>query len=130
MARGIQMSSQGNNSWDAVLNRWTPSHQNTWDPKDPLGSLPRAVFDDPAGNNRYSDRFVQNAGFFRLKNIMLGYTVPQEIATKLKYFERLRVYISGSNMFTLTQWDGLDPEVDNDGLPTPRTWTFGVNATF
>lgn len=130
MNSGVQMSSMGNNGWINVMNRWTPTHKNTWNAKDPLGSLPRAIYGDPAGNNRFSDRYVQNAGYLRLKNLTFGYTVPASFISKVKYIERFRVYVSGTNLFTITGWDGLDPEASVDGLPIPKTWTFGVNATF
>jgi TonB-dependent starch-binding outer membrane protein SusC len=122
------MGSQGINQWDAVLNRWTAENPNQWDPDDKLNSLPRAVRNDPAGNGRFSDRFAEKAGFMRLKNVTLGYSLPQTLLGKTSYIERVRLYFSGTNVFTMTGWTGNDPE--NDNIPIPVTWTFGVNATF
>jgi len=127
-AKGTSMGSQGINQWQAVLNRWTPSNRNSWDPDDKLNSLPRAVRGDPASNDRYSDRFAEKAGFMRLKNVTLGYSLPQSLLGQTSYIERVRLYISGSNVLTFTNWTGNDPE--NDNIPIPVTWTFGVNATF
>ena len=127
-AKGTSMGSQGINQWQAVLNRWTPSNRNSWDPDDKLNSLPRAVRGDPASNGRYSDRFAEKAGFMRLKNVTLGYSLPQSLLGQTSYIERVRLYISGSNVLTFTNWTGNDPE--NDNIPIPVTWTFGVNATF
>jgi TonB-dependent starch-binding outer membrane protein SusC len=127
-AKGTGMGSQGINQWDAVLNRWTAENPNQWDPDDKLNSLPRAVRNDPAGNGRFSDRFAEKAGFMRLKNVTLGYSLPQTLLGKTSYIERVRLYFSGTNVFTMTGWTGNDPE--NDNIPIPVTWTFGVNATF
>jgi len=125
---GVRMDGQGNNQWTNVLNRWTPSNKNTWDPNDRANSLPRAVIGDPAGNNRASDRFADKAGYMRLRNLTLGYNVPSALLQKSGYVERVRVYVTGSNLMTLTKWAGIDPE--NDQIPIPVTWSFGVNATF
>ncbi len=127
-AKGTSMSSTGINQWTATLNRWTPSNPNTWDPDDKLNSLPRAVRGDPGGNNRFSDRFAERNGFMRLKNVTLGYSLPTNVLNQAGFIERVRVYMSGNNVFTMTPWTGNDPE--NDNLPIPVTWTFGVNATF
>jgi TonB-linked SusC/RagA family outer membrane protein len=126
--KGTDMGSTGINQWTDVMNRWTTANKNTWDPNDLENSLPRAVRGDPAGNNRFSDRFAEKAGFVRLRNIQLGYSLPTSLLTQAKFIERMRFYISGSNILTLTKWTGNDPE--NDNIPIPRVWTLGVNATF
>lgn len=128
MRKGVSMSSQGINQWSAVENRWTPSNKNTWNPDDRLGSLPRAMRGDPSGNNRLSDRFVEPAGFFAMRNVTLGYSLPESIINNTNVVNRFRIYISGENLFKVTNWSGLDPE--NDNIPIPRIWTLGLNATF
>jgi TonB-linked SusC/RagA family outer membrane protein len=128
LLKGVQMASTGINQWVNVLNRWTPENKHEWNPDDPANSLPRAVRGDPAGNNRFSDRFVLPAGFMRLRNFTVGYTLPTNLLGKSNYIERLRIYVTGSNVWTLTKWDGPDPE--NDNQPIPVTWSAGLNMTF
>jgi TonB-linked SusC/RagA family outer membrane protein len=125
---GVEMASQGNNQWINVLNRWTESNKHEWDANDPANALPRAVRGDPAGNNRFSSRFIEKAGYLRLRNLTVGYQVPKTLLGQSGYIERVRLYVSGSNLMTLTKWSGIDPE--NDEIPIPVTWSFGVNATF
>ncbi len=119
------MGSTGSNQSTAVKDRWTPTNPST--------TMPRAVRSDPAGNNRFSDRFVESAAFTRLKNIQLGYNLPSAVAANLGFLRGLRVYVAGTNVFTFTKWKGLDPEDSNrDGavVPPARTFTLGLNATF
>ena len=119
-AKGESMSSTGINQWTTVLNRWTEVNPST--------SMPRAVRNDPAGNNRSSNRFVEDADFFRLNVWQLGYSLPKNALDALGFVERLRMYVGGQNNFTITGWSGLDPI--NDNFPLPRTFLVGVDATF
>jgi hypothetical protein len=65
--------------------------------------------------------------------VNLGYTLPQTVLNKIRV-ERLRVFVSGQNLFTLTKaWDGFDPEINNanaEFYPVMRTFTFGLNVNF
>lgn len=102
---------------------------------------PRYAFFDPNGNTRISDRFVEDGSFVRLKNISLGYTIPQTKIRKLG-MSSLRIYVSGQNLVTWTDYSGYDPEVgsfnqnplingvDNGRYPIARSFTFGLNANF
>jgi TonB-linked SusC/RagA family outer membrane protein len=102
-----------------VLNRWTPSNPST--------SFPRAAEGDPGGNNRFSDRFVENAGYFRFSSLQIGYTVPLSKAN-IQFAQKLRIWVGGSNLFCITPWKGLDPE--NEENPVPRSYMFGIEASF
>jgi iron complex outermembrane receptor protein len=77
----------------------------------------------------FSDHYVQNASFLRLDHITLGYTV-----NKVRMLRNLRVYATVQNPITVTQYNGLDPEVfggiDNNLYPRSRTFVFGLNASF
>ena len=64
----------------------------------------------------------------RLRNLTIGYSLPASLISKTNYIERVRFYVTGSNIWTLTKWDGPDPE--NDNLPIPVTWSAGLNMTF
>jgi hypothetical protein len=90
--------------------------------------MPRAVYEDPAGNGRMSSRFVESAAYSRLSNIELGYTVPKSILDKIRVANAFRVYVSGNNLFVFTKWKGVDPE--NEGFPIPRTLRVGLKVTF
>jgi len=84
------------------------------------------------------DRWLEDASYLRLSNLTIGYTVPQNVVKKIG-FKGLRAYFSGNNLFTLTGYSGLNPEVstssattpgvDNSGYPIARTFTLGVNIT-
>ncbi len=85
-------------------------------------------------NTENSSRFVEDGSYLRLKNLQIGYTLPKDI-TKKFYVERLRVYMTASNLFTLTKYSGYDPEVgtyavDYGNYPQSRTFTFGLNVNF
>jgi hypothetical protein len=82
---------------------------------------------DPGGNNRFSSRFVENAGYLRFANLQIGYTLPFT-RDQMKFAERFRIWAGGSNLFCLTPWKGLDPE--NEENPIPRTFLFGIDAYF
>ena len=91
-------------------------------------------------NDVYS-RFVEDGSFLRLKNITLGYTIPQKW-TKKAYISRLRVYASGQNLFCINGYSGYDPEVSTAGnnpmtpgldwgaYPKSRVFTFGIDLQF
>ena len=85
------------------------------------------------------DTYLEDASFLRLKNLTIGYTVPSDISRKVG-MKSLRAYVSATNLFTLTKYTGLNPEVnissgttpgvDNGNYPLARTYTFGLNITF
>ncbi len=116
---GISMNSENINSWAVVRDRWTPTNPST--------TLPRAVQGDPASNNRFSNRFVEDASFMRLKNLQLGYTLPRSLLSGIA-LSNVRVYLTGNNLLTFTKWTGLDPE--NDAIPPTRAWILGLNLMF
>lgn len=119
-AQGENMGSNGANQWTTTNNRWTVENPST--------IMPRAVRGDPNGNNRTSDRFVEDAGFLRLKNVQVGFTFPSTLLPPSGAIERVRIYVSATNLFTITDWKGIDPE--NDFNPPTRQVMFGLNASF
>ncbi len=92
-----------------------------------------------------SDRFIEDGSYIRLKNLTLGYTLPRSLTSKWGV-SNLRVYISGQNLFTITDYSGYDPEVDSrtdtaarrnlalgydaGSYPATRSYTFGLSVTF
>lgn len=113
------------NQTKKVLDRWTGEGTSN--------STPRAIYSDPNKNTRTSDRFIEDGSYLRLKNITLGYTLPQSI-TKRAGISGLRLYISAQNLFTLTKYSGFDPEVsggvDNSNYPLTRTISLGLDIKF
>ncbi len=79
--------------------------------------------------NLQSDYYIQDASFFKLDNITLGYTLPEFVGEST-----LRIYGSAQNVATITDYDGLDPEIDggidNNFYPRPRSFAVGVNLNF
>ncbi len=96
--------------------------------------------EDNNDNYRNSSWYVVDGSFCKIKNITLGYTLPKHIIEATKVFSSLRVYVSGENLFTMTKFKYMDPEVpngsplnmgiENIGYPNPRTFTVGVNIQF
>ncbi len=124
------MSAPGN-MLSSVANAWTPQNTHT--------SVPRAIYNDPNGNSRESERFLENGSFIRMRQAQIGYTLPTSLLKKVK-IERLRFYVSGDNLFTITGYNGVDPEFStssplNSGIdryiyPFTRSYTVGAQLTF
>lgn len=104
---------------------------NAWTPENPYNSIYPVLRNNANGkNNIASDAFVHNAAYLRCKNIQLGYTVPSKI-TKKFFVENLKIYCSIDNLFTITNFPGLDPEIGaNVGYPAIRQYSVGINVSF
>ena len=112
-----------------MLGRWTGEGTSN--------KLPRFVRGDNV-NWQMSDLYVQDGSYLRLKNIQLGYTLP-EFLTKKILISQLRLYVAAENLLTLTNYRGFDPEISSGGTslgvdygvyPQARTFLFGVNLKF
>lgn len=107
----------------------------------PSATLPRATIADANDNDRISDRYIESGTYLRMKNISLGYTFPKKLVSRFG-IDNLRVYCNIQNLFTITPYDGYDPEIgvstaslnvyglDNGRYPSPTTYSFGLNLTF
>ena len=95
------------------------------------GTIPNPL--GSASNTAASTRFLEDASYLRLKNLQIGYTLPEHITKKFRC-SRLRFYATATNLFTITKYKGYDPEVGNSidygNYPQSRTFTFGLNANF
>ena len=121
----LESGSRFMNQTLAVANRWTAEGQKT--------DIPRAEYGDPHQNNRFSDRWIEDGSYLRLKNITLSYSIP--IAST--YLQGITIWGSANNLFTLTKYLGSDPEfsssnnvltrgVDRGLLPQSTNFSLGL----
>lgn len=120
-------------SMSAAYNQ-AASTAHRWHGEGTSYSMPRAVWADPNGNNRISDRWVENGAYLRLKNITLAYNLPDSWLKKIS-FESARILVSCENVATITGYKGLDPEVGIDGIdyssfPPSRIFNVGLSVNF
>lgn len=94
----LESGSRFMNQTVAMTNHWTAEGQQT--------SVPRAVFGDPNGNARFSDRWIEDGSYLKLKNVTLSYNIP--IAST--YLQGLTIWGAANNLFTITDYLGSDPE--------------------
>lgn len=115
------------NQTSAMLNRWSVDGQKT--------DMPRAVYGDPMGNARFSDRWIEDGSYIRLKTVQLQYQVP----VNLNWLQGITVWCAAENLLTLTKYLGNDPEfsvnnnllyqgVDAGLLPMSRSFHLGVKV--
>lgn len=122
----LESMSVARNQSVSVLGRWRGTGTSN--------TMPRAVYGDPNGNARASDRFIEDGSYLRLKNLQLAYSLPSGIVGKMK-IQGLKFFVSAQNLLTLTRYKGVDPEVgasglDNNIYPLTRTFSFGIDLTF
>ena len=129
LRRGMESMSGFNNQSRAAERRWTYDGQVT--------DMPRAVHGDPKGNSRFSDRWIEDGSYVKLKNITLSYHHPG----KYLFFHDARVYITGDNLWIATRYLGQDPEfawsydasmlgIDQGKLPSAKTLKMGIQLQF
>ncbi len=104
----------GRNKSREVLKRWTPEN--------PGNSVPSGIT-NTVGNDFQNSLYVEDASFIRLRNVTLGYTPA------ISGMSSFRIYLDVQNLFTLTDWTGIDPETGND-YPNAKTYSIGFDVTF
>ncbi len=126
-------TSGGVSNWWSDVSNVKVSNPNT--------KIPRAIVSDPNDNDRISDRYIEDGSFIRIKNITLGYSLPNQVINKA-HLSKARVFVSVENLATFTKYTGFDPEVgastqsanvfglDNGRYPSPQVFTFGLNVSF
>lgn len=136
----IQQDIEGFYRGFPVTQRYFDEH---WTGEGTSNTQPRASWNAKSNNVRVSSRFLEDASYLRLKNIQLGYTIPN---SKKIGIETLRVYVAATNLLTFTKYTGLDPEmtvsanstsegdrasgIDWGTYPVAKSYTLGVNLTF
>lgn len=125
--RRADISSSNLPSW--MLDRWTGEGTSN--------KYPRYIQGDNV-NWQSSDLYVYDGSYLRLKNIQLGYTLPEKLTRKY-FIQSLRLYVSAENLLTFTKYHGYDPEISSGGTslgidrgvyPQSRTFTVGFNLAF
>jgi hypothetical protein len=115
------------NQTTAMLNRWTVDGQVT--------DIPAIAYGDPVGNSRFSDRWIEDGSYLRLKTIRLSYEIP----VTANWLQGLTVWGAAENVYTFTKYSGSDPEfsvsnnvlyqgVDAGLLPQTRSFHLGVKV--
>lgn len=105
---------------------------DTWSLDNRGASMPRLVNGSGGNKNREESTFwTYDTNYFRLKNLQIGYTIPDRLMQKIG-FNRARIYLSGENLFTMTPWKGIDPEKPhgNDLYPLVKNYSIGLNIEF
>jgi hypothetical protein len=121
----LEAGLDNSNQSTVMLNRWRAEGQIT--------SQPRAVINDPMGNARFSDRWIEDGSYLKLKSLTLSYNLPLES----NFIEGVDLWVSANNVFTLTRYLGVDPEfssgnavlyqgVDAGLMPLSRAYFVGL----
>ncbi len=124
-------SFQGQKSKELLYDSWTPTNTDT--------NVPKATNSSTFSTNTQSNSYyLEDASYFRLKSLQIGYTFPKTFLGNV--FTNARIYVQGTNLFTITGYSGLDPElasfddtfqgVDEGSLPTMKQYLLGVNLGF
>lgn len=129
----LNFNGQQNVLAEAGLNRWTPDN--------PSNKYPRALSAGSLDIGVISSAIVEDASYIRLRNVTFAYNLPSKLVRKAG-MSNLRLYISGTNLFTITNYSGYDPEantygqsttllgLDLGGYPQARIYQVGLSATF
>ena len=133
MKRQLLSMNYGNlstNRGAEILNAWTPTNTDT--------DIPALSLTDDNNESRFSSYYVENGSYMKMKYLKLSYALPKNLIKKIGA-SNLEVYGQVENVFTLTSYTGLDPEIlpgeygariDNGAYPRPRTFTVGLNFQF
>lgn len=119
-------------------NKLADAYVNAWRPGAPNNEYPRIDYEQAAFSSIYTDQWVEDGSFVRLSNVTLSYMFRPEV----KWVKQFKVYATGQNLLTITDYKGYDPEVDSfptnpkkvgidlNGFPSIRSFVFGINVTF
>ena len=116
----------------SALTQWVAD--NSWTEDNPNAILPRISFTNRVHNNRDSQAWLVDSKYIRLKNVEIGYTFNKPKA--LPFFNYIRIYLSGQNLLTFSEFDGNDPEAPGSGLdfgvryPMTRVFNIGAQLNF
>jgi len=135
---------QGVHKRDVYVNNWgtipfiqgappTVDWRNRWTEQNPSTTMPRMYWgwNDAGKSSRTSSYYLQDASYLRVKNLVVGYTFPATLTDRVG-LNRVRAYFSGDNLFTVTDYPGLDPERSGNGnfvnYPQNKIYSFGLQV--
>jgi hypothetical protein len=125
----LEITSTNTNVLGEFRDRWTTAN--------PSNDIPRPT---NVPNAVVSDRLIEDASYVRLKNAAIGYTLPKRLVNKA-HIEKIRLFVTGQNLFTLTPYSGYDPEantyeqnslyqgIDYGAYPSSKSWLAGIEIT-
>ncbi|MDR6370649.1 TonB-linked SusC/RagA family outer membrane protein [Chryseobacterium bernardetii] len=117
-------------------NGWT-----RWEKPGDIATHPAAVYNNNSLTNKTSSRYLEDASFVKLRSLRIGYNLPASLTEKMK-IKSANIYIMGENLFTITKFSGVDPEIGNADTqnvysgnagaiyPIPRRFSLGLNFSF
>jgi hypothetical protein len=128
---------QGLRRLDVGLSNYQTEALDRWHGEGTSNTYPRLISTDPNFNfTRPSNFYLENGDYLRLKIVQLGYSLPSELISKIGA-QKLRLYVTGENLLTLTKYTGYDPEIGGNVLgidrgyyPQAKSFMFGVNLQF
>ncbi|MCX6239745.1 MAG: SusC/RagA family TonB-linked outer membrane protein [Bacteroidia bacterium] len=115
----LESMSGGENQMPRVINRWRAEGQVT--------NVPRAAWGDPSGNSRFSDRWIEDGSYIRLRTLSLTFDFPVKEGYLIKY---AKIYATGNNLLTLTKYLGYDPEFSATGSVFSQGVDIGFEPQF
>ncbi len=137
---GMQVMQSYRSFADSPLNNYTTAIFDRWHGEGTSNRLPRLSYQSVANSNLVSDIYMHDADYVRLSNLTLGYRFDR-LLKNVKWMRSASVYVSVNNLFTITGYDGMDPEIGYNGdngwaggidlglYPLPRIVMFGINIT-
>jgi TonB-linked SusC/RagA family outer membrane protein len=118
-------------------NKFAKPYINRWTPENPTNEYPSFVNPNAQGQRLVNTKTVEDASYLRLQSAKLAYDIPMD---NISFFSRLNVYVTGQNLFTITDYSGADPSantagsdvlrIDNNTYPFSRTYLVGINVSF
>lgn len=123
-----------------VTNNLADAYTKAWRKEGDSGEWPLINNNRNGQSYTPSTWWIEDGSYLRLQNVQLGYVIPESFLRRIKAFKTFRIYVSGQNIFTITKYSGIDPEIGQTNVlnlgydpvryPSSRTLTIGVNAQF
>ena len=122
-------------------NKYSEYALNTWTPDNPDARYAKTVYTDPSQNGRISDRYLFDSSYLRLRSVQLNYNLDNQFLQRVG-LQGLTFYVTGTNLWTLTDWPGIDPETfsergnitdqisNEDPYPLSKSFSLGVQVQF
>ena len=117
------VSELGANKSSRLLDAWSPTNTDS--------DIPSLAYNDLNNEKRTSSYYVEDGSYCKLRNLQIGYTLPDDYLSRLKV-SKMRIYVSGQNLYTIKSkgFTGLDPENPYLAYPNSKIYTVGLNMSF